>query len=443
MNADFDDNFDIDLSDDALSADISDAVMDCVGDFAAEMVGDTVMGIAEVTGLDAGEVVDGICTGAEIADGLDAFVQNFGDIAETATAGAIVGGAAGLAEIAGIDPVDAIDTMGAIAETVEECSNFVEDVGDAIHNLGDMVENCVEDAVVGAVAGGVAEFAAGFMGLDGSDLHGALGANGEVAHLQGADVEPVCSITIGDPQSQAEYWQQQSLPDDCAVMAQVSLLQQFGVDITEDQAVYECASMGWYGPGGTKPEDVGNLMELHGVSTHDVQNATIADLAYEIQQGHGVIVGVKAEELWANGPLAEFQQWLSEACGLDNSTFNPANHAVSLIGFDLSDPSNPLVFVNDPGTPDGCAHPYPLEKFMDAWANSDFYYTATDAAIPHDEATYGNMDLLDMSKWLDGGMAAGPTLEGMENFSTGTDSGLVAGEIFDDLFSDDSYIRNI
>ena len=42
---------------------------------------------------------------------------------------------------------------------------------------------------------------------------------------------------IGNPEEQAEFWEQQSLDDSCAIMAQVSLLNQFGVDLTESQAV--------------------------------------------------------------------------------------------------------------------------------------------------------------------------------------------------------------
>lgn len=218
-------------------------------------------------------------------------------------------------------------------------------------------------------------------------------------------------ITIGTPEIQENFWEPQSYSDDCAVMAQVSLLHQFGVNITEDQAVYECASHGWYTPGGgTSPDDVGNLMDLYGISTHDVQNATISDLARELKAGHGVIVGVNSSELWDDGALAELKQWLCEICGLDNSTFNPADHAVVVTGIDVSDPSAPQVIINDPGHPNGQGHAYPLDKFMDAWANSDFNYTATDAAIPHDETTMGDLDLLDVGKWLVGGFVGGATL---------------------------------
>lgn len=258
-------------------------------------------------------------------------------------------------------------------------------------------------------------------------------------------MEDIMDMTIGDPLSQEDYWEMQSYSDDCAVMAQVSLLHQFGVNISEDQAVYECASQGWYTPGGgTSPDDVGNLMELHGISTHNVQNATISELAQELKAGHGVIVGVNSSELWDDGPLAELKQWLCKICGLDNSTFSPADHAVVVTGIDVSDPSDPHVIINDPGHPNGQGHPYPLDKFMDAWANSDFNYTATDAAIPHDNGMMGDLDLLDMGKWFVGGFVGGATLAatGGDLFAA-TTATVEAADMVESWFANADAVRDI
>ena len=376
----------------------------------------------------------------DIAENVDAALQDLGDmvgdVADQAVAGALADGIAGVAELAGVDPVEALGAVNAgigIAENVDA----------ALQDLGGMVGDVAESAVAGVVAEGVAGLVAEAVGMGEAGQAVTLGAAGDVGNFMDAGEDRLGSITIGDPHSQAAFWQQQSLPDDCAVMAQVSLLRQFDVNISEEQAVYECASMGWYGPGGTMPDDVGNLMDLHGVTTHDVHNATIADLAYELQQGHGVIVGVKAEELWDSGPLADLRQWICDAFGLDNSTFNPANHAVVITGIDVTDPGNPQVFINDPGTPDGCRHPYPIGQFMDAWANSDFHYTATNEAIPRNNATMGDIGLLDMGKWIGDSTDGIASLSGTGDTVAGLDAGVLAGEIFEDLFSDSSYIRNI
>jgi hypothetical protein len=116
----------------------------------------------------------------------------------------------------------------------------------------------------------------------------------------------------------------------------------------------------------------------------------------ELQNGHGVIVGVNSGELWDTGLLGELKNFLIEAFGLDSSAFIGADHAVTVTGIDVSDPGNPMVILNDSGDPYGAGASYPLDKFMDAWEHSDFYYTATDVAIPdHATANSLNFDIGD------------------------------------------------
>lgn len=251
-------------------------------------------------------------------------------------------------------------------------------------------------------------------------------------------------MTIGSPENQQAFWELQSYSDDCAIMAQVSLLHQFGVNLTENQAIFECSFHGWYTPGGgTLPGDVGNLLDLHGVSTHDVHYATVADLARELQAGHGIIVGVNSAELWNSGPLSDLKHWLCKAFGLDNSTFNPADHAVVVTGIDVSDPGNPHVIINDSGHPDGQGHPYPLDKFLDAWENSNFSYTATNAAIPHDTATMGDLDLLDLSKWLAGSLAGGAVLAETGDIFSAAAASVTAANLMEEWFSNPAAVRDI
>jgi hypothetical protein len=84
--------------------------------------------------------------------------------------------------------------------------------------------------------------------------------------------------------------------------------------------------------------------------------------------------------LWEEGPLNDFHNWFIKELGLDNSQVNPANHAVAVTGIDISDPSHPMVILNDSGTPNGDSVRYPLAQFMDAWGNSDCFYVATNQA---------------------------------------------------------------
>jgi hypothetical protein len=188
---------------------------------------------------------------------------------------------------------------------------------------------------------------------------------------------------IGDPASQMSHWILQTEIDNCAVAAEVSIINQFvGGDLCLDEATYHSAANGWYQPGiGTNPSDIGNMMDLHGISNHTVMGATIEQLTVELQNGHGVIVGVNSAELWDQGLLIQVKQFFLDAFGLDN--INPADHAVVVTGVDVSDPNNPMVIINDSGTPNGAAVRYPLDQFVRAWENSGFYYTATEVPIPN------------------------------------------------------------
>jgi hypothetical protein len=126
---------------------------------------------------------------------------------------------------------------------------------------------------------------------------------------------------------------------------------------------------------GTQPHDVGKLLELHGVGVHRYQHASIFHLAQELAEGRKVIVGVDAKELWESNSVLEE---IRDALG-----FAEANHAVVVSGIDTSDPDHIRVLVSDPGTGQAIAA-YPLEQFLDAWRDSDFFLVATnDPAPPH------------------------------------------------------------
>jgi hypothetical protein len=142
---------------------------------------------------------------------------------------------------------------------------------------------------------------------------------------------------IGDPASQMDDWIFQNEIDNCAVAAETSIINQFfGEQLSLDDASYISASQGWYEPGmGTDPSEIGNLMDLNGIPNHTVIGATMQELAFELQQGHGVIVGVNSSELWDQGILNDIKQFFCEAFGYDTAEFNPADHAVTVTGIDM------------------------------------------------------------------------------------------------------------
>lgn len=85
----------------------------------------------------------------------------------------------------------------------------------------------------------------------------------------------------------------------------------------------------------------------------------INDLRQCLENGGKVIVSVNSDEIW----YGETDQLFVPVDG--------ANHAVQVIGIDDSDPDNPMVILNDSGTPDGCGEMVPLDVFEDAWADGD------------------------------------------------------------------------
>lgn len=177
----------------------------------------------------------------------------------------------------------------------------------------------------------------------------------------------------------SEYYNpevQQIYPDTCAIKSQQLILKDFGIDVTETELVQAASANGWYN-GGTVPQDVGNLLNLAGIPITQKNNANVFNLVNELAQGHEVIVGVDADELWHNSTISEkFTNWLNDAFGEQGG-----NHALIVAGIDTRDPNNIQVIVKDPGSGDD-GKPYPLNQFMDAWADTQCFMVATDVAAP-------------------------------------------------------------
>lgn len=188
---------------------------------------------------------------------------------------------------------------------------------------------------------------------------------------------------IGDPASQlvsADVQQQYS--DTCAIQCQRLILNEFGVGVTEDQLVAEATARGIYQGGGTSPEDVGKLLESHGLPVNRYDNANVFNLSNELAQGHKVIVGVDSADLWEsqNSTLHEIFDFLG---------FAKADHAVIVSGIDTTDPDHIKVNITDPGTGD-VAKSYPIEQFLDAWKGSDFTMVST--AVPAPDTSAGMLN---------------------------------------------------
>lgn len=181
---------------------------------------------------------------------------------------------------------------------------------------------------------------------------------------------------IGTPLADTHYFPgAQSYADTCAIRCQEFILRQFtGVAVPEKLLVDEARAHGWYTDGrGTSQGNLGNLLELHGVPVNRYTHGNMYNLTAELAQGHKVIISVDSHELWEKNSILKD---IRHALGLGH-----ADHAVVVSGIDTSDPHDVHVIVSDPGTGEAAAS-YPIQQFIAAWKDSDFFMVATQEPPP-------------------------------------------------------------
>ncbi|MEH1013119.1 hypothetical protein V6U90_08400 [Micromonospora sp. CPCC 206060] len=177
-------------------------------------------------------------------------------------------------------------------------------------------------------------------------------------HPAGADV-------VGDPDTSAGYWHQQEDTTTCAVAAQEFVLDETtGTDRTEADLVQLATEQGWYIPGGGTPmNEVGNLLEHHGVAVDRQDGANLDDLRFALADRDGVIVAVDSDEIWTPDPADPLE-------GYPGVPGQGADHAVQVTGLDYRNPDHPMVILNDPGLPEGAGMRVPMDVFWNAWEDS-------------------------------------------------------------------------
>lgn len=170
--------------------------------------------------------------------------------------------------------------------------------------------------------------------------------------------------------------------DTCAIQSQRLILQQYGIDVPQEQLIEIAKENGWYAEGyGTPLDMVGKLLEYHGVEIHGSQGNNIFNLSNELAKGHQVIVGVDEFELVDP----------NDTRGWDSLNGQTPNHALVVVGIDTSDPDNVMVIVTDPGTGNR-QMAYPADQFMDAWKDSDCFMVTTETVPPQPMWEYSPID---------------------------------------------------
>lgn len=155
---------------------------------------------------------------------------------------------------------------------------------------------------------------------------------------------------------------QQVFDDTCAIKSQEIVMNAVGLDVSEYGLRDEAIQNGWYEPGfGTPMEDVGKLMEAHGLDVQQQIHGNMFNLVSELSKGHPVIVGVDSGELWNPGYEERVEDYIKGSC---------ADHALIVSGVEFNDDfSGGIVNLIDPGTGD-FAVGYDMNLFEDAWNDS-------------------------------------------------------------------------
>lgn len=168
----------------------------------------------------------------------------------------------------------------------------------------------------------------------------------------------------------------------CAIRSQQIILRDYGIDVSLEELKQFAIQNGWYEDGGGTPMGyVGAIIDACGVGVRQDINCTVYDLVNELAQGHRVIVGVDANELWADregNHIAQTKEFIKDVF------HEEANHALIVAGVEVNpnDPEDVKVILTDPGTGD-LRIEYTLEEFMDAWEDSDCFMTTTTTPAPY------------------------------------------------------------
>lgn len=182
---------------------------------------------------------------------------------------------------------------------------------------------------------------------------------------------------IGTPVSDASsYPGQQERADTCAIRAQQQILKIYGIEKSETELVADAIQHGEYeeGCGGTKLNDIGNLLVREGIEVNKFYGATPAHLIAELAKGHKIIAGVDSGEIWAENFIDHFKENIE-----DYFKHEIADHAIVVTGID---PYTYDVTISDPG--DGNAmRTIPSDIFFNAFKDSGNYMVST-AFAPED-----------------------------------------------------------
>lgn len=168
-------------------------------------------------------------------------------------------------------------------------------------------------------------------------------------------------LVSGDPAESMDEWEFQGDTNRCALYSQKFVIEELtGKDIPIEDIVNLASENGWFSEdSGTASLNMTKVLEAYGIDNEMSFHNDLDDIKNCLENGGKVIVSIDADQVWY---------------GEDSNLFSPAdaaNHAVEVIGIDYSNPDEPMVILNDSGSPRGCGEMVALDVFEDAWAAGD------------------------------------------------------------------------
>lgn len=169
------------------------------------------------------------------------------------------------------------------------------------------------------------------------------------------------NLISGNPTESIEVWEYQGQTNRCALYSEKFVIEELtGREIDIEEFTDIAKSNGWFTEeGGTTFLNMDNMLDYYNIDNEMSFHNSINDIEECLNNGGKVIVSIDSDEIWH---------------GKDNDIFAPesgANHAVQVIGIDRTDPNNPMVILNDSGTPYGRGEMVPLDVFEGAWEVGD------------------------------------------------------------------------
>lgn len=151
---------------------------------------------------------------------------------------------------------------------------------------------------------------------------------------------------------------QNNIDNLCVIRCEGIALRRLGLTITDDELLEESKSEGWLQTGGTALHLIGRLSGLHGMGVAHRYDCTLEDIREALFSDSVVLAAVDGGEL--TGDLVTEKQE-------DIEQGEMPDHVVVVDSI-----SEDSITVCDSSTPNH-QDTYPLEQFMDAWADSSYY----------------------------------------------------------------------